>query len=152
MLTLRSTHTPFTPFTSKRPPRVCAVNPVACAHTVQCDTLYLHVKHVCGDASVFCPEGSSAPTAVSEGFYTVQGTVGDTDRHPWRGVAETRTSQVQGGLTESVERLLFGSVAARRETVVEAGGERAYVARNNCPQDIVYMRWKLPRALRGGGR
>lgn len=52
-------------------------------------------QYVCGSASVFCPEGSSAPTAVSEGFYTVQGGEADTDRHPWLGVAETRTSQVR---------------------------------------------------------
>eukprot|EP00752_Nemacystus_decipiens_P010517 g9365.t1 len=52
-------------------------------------------QYVCGNAAAFCPEGSSAPTAVSEGFYTVQGGESDTDRHPWLGVAETRTTQVQ---------------------------------------------------------
>lgn len=51
-------------------------------------------KHVCGNASVFCPEGASAPQAASEGFYTVQGAGGGADRHPWLGIAQTRTAQV----------------------------------------------------------
>lgn len=51
-------------------------------------------QHVCGDASVYCPAGSSSPIAASEGFYTVEGASDGFDRHPWQGAAETRTAEV----------------------------------------------------------
>ncbi|CAM9593374.1 unnamed protein product, partial [Ascophyllum nodosum] len=52
-------------------------------------------QHVCGNVSLYCPEGSSAPAVASAGFYTVQDDVAGVDRHPWLGTVETRTIQVE---------------------------------------------------------
>ncbi|CAM9216985.1 unnamed protein product, partial [Sphacelaria rigidula] len=38
-------------------------------------------QYVCGNASVYCPEGGSSPTKALEGFYTVGTAIGVEDRH-----------------------------------------------------------------------
>lgn len=102
-------------------------------------------KHVCGDASVFCPEGSSAPTTVSEGFYTVQGRVGGTDRHLSLGVAETRTSQVREP-TARVER--------QQDAGQRVGRGRAYPRspKYTSSRFCLKFQWMPRRALRVDGR